>query len=57
MCTPGVNGLKGSEEEEAAELDPEPDGSASTRYRSIGARGIYLAHDRSDIAIAVKELT
>ena len=56
MCTPGVKGIKGSDEEEK-ELDVLLDGHDATMYRAIVARGIYLAQDRSDIAFAVKELS
>jgi hypothetical protein len=56
MCTPGVKGVKGSDEEEA-ELEVPLNGSDATMYRAIVARGIYLAQDRSDIAFAVKELS
>ncbi len=38
MCTPGVKGVRGSDDEEA-ELD---NGSDATMYRAIVARGIYL---------------
>ncbi len=55
MCTPGVKGVIGSEEEEA-EFDQEMDRSESTVYRAIVARGIYLAQDRSDSDFAVEEL-
>jgi hypothetical protein len=56
MCTPGVKGIKGSEEEEK-ELDVVLGSHDATMYRAIVARGIYLAQDRSDIAFAVKELS
>jgi hypothetical protein len=56
MCTPGVKGVKGSEEEEK-ESDDLLESHEATMYRAIVARGIYLAQDRSDIAFAVKELS
>ncbi len=56
MCTPGVKGVRGSDEEEK-ELDVLLDSHDGTMYRAIVARGIYLAQDRSDIAFDVKELS
>ena len=58
MCTPGVKGVRGSdEEEEDEELGVLLSNSDATMYRAIVARGIYLAQDMSDIAFAVKELS
>jgi hypothetical protein len=56
MCPPDVKGVVGSGDKKE-ELGEELIASDSRMYSAIVARGVYLAHGRSDIAFAFKGLS
>jgi hypothetical protein len=55
LSTPGVKQEEKKGETEGCER--ELNGSQSTLYRALVARGIYLSQDRSDIGYSIKELS